>query len=121
MLASFLHNFIFIKTQKTGGTTVETVFADFCGPDDIVTPLGPRDELLRGNGKPICRNFESSKELEEKWITAILNQDSTYLREGGGTRSLKYYSHMPADEIKAKLDPEFWMDACKFTIERHPY
>jgi hypothetical protein len=120
MLASYLHNFIFIKTQKTGSTTVESVFADFCGPDDVITPLGHKDEMRRNNGKPLCRNFESSKELEDKWIASLIEGNRLYRREGA-RESMKFYSHMGAGEIKSKLDATFWANAFKFTIERHPY
>ena len=117
MLISYLHNFIFIKTQKTGGTTVETVFANFCGPDDVVTPLGRSDEMERSNGHPICRNFESTPELERAYVNALLAGEETSTRR----RDMKFYAHIPAASIKSKLDPEFWDRAFKFTIERHPY
>ena len=37
MIASYLYNYIFIKTKKTGGTTAEVTLAASCGPNDIVT------------------------------------------------------------------------------------
>ncbi len=118
MLASYLHNFIFIKTQKTGGTTVETVFASFCGPEDIVAPLGWSDEMARGNGKPICRNFAATPELEKEMIAAMIRHDGS---NRGARKILNFYAHMEAAEIKSKLPPDFWAKALKFTIERHPY
>ena len=39
MLVSHKHRFIFVKTRKTGGTSVELALAPHCGPDDIITPL----------------------------------------------------------------------------------
>jgi hypothetical protein len=44
MIVSYLHKFIFIRTKKTAGTTVEMTLAPACGPDDIITPLGTWDE-----------------------------------------------------------------------------
>lgn len=37
MIVSYSKNFIFIKTKKTAGSTVEAVLAAGCGPEDIVT------------------------------------------------------------------------------------
>ena len=38
MIVSHGRRFIFIKTSKTAGTSVEMQLSKFCGPDDIVTP-----------------------------------------------------------------------------------
>lgn len=118
MIASFLHNFIFIKTQKTGGTTVETVLANFCGPDDIITPLGKKDERARSNGTPVCRNFAGNSLLEREWIDGLFNSEDG---PQGRRNKLKFYAHIPAVLLKPRLDPAFWDRAFKFTIERHPY
>jgi hypothetical protein len=119
MLASYLHNFIFIKTKKTGGTTAEVTLGASCGPADIVTPLGPKDELLRGNGKPICRNFSSDSTIEQGLRDAIIRGDNkAYLM---ARKRCEFFSHMTATEIKAKVAPEFWEGAYRMTVERHPY
>jgi len=41
MIISHKHQFIFIKTFKTAGTSIEMYLAQFCGPDDILTPVNP--------------------------------------------------------------------------------
>lgn len=41
MILSHRHRFIFIKTLKTAGTSIEVALARHCGPDDIVTPINP--------------------------------------------------------------------------------
>jgi hypothetical protein len=54
MIASRLHNFIFIKTMKTAGTSIEMALSPHCGPDDILTPIsvgmtssGPQPASIR--------------------------------------------------------------------------
>lgn len=119
MIASHLHNFIFIKTKKTAGTTVEVALGEVCGPDDIVTPLGPTDELLRGHGQPVCRNFARNPVIEHDLKQAIItNDERQYIR---ARRKSEFYAHMKAAEIKELVAPEFWSRAFKFTVERHPY
>jgi hypothetical protein len=119
MIASYLRNFIFIKTKKTAGTSVEVALAEVCGPADIVTPLGPSDEMRRGNGQPVCRNFASDPAIEQELKEALISGDPhAYLR---ARKKCEFYAHMPAAEIKQHLPVEFWDNACKITVERHPY
>lgn len=40
-IVSFKHRFIFIKTRKTAGTSIEVHLANQCADEDIVTPLYP--------------------------------------------------------------------------------
>jgi hypothetical protein len=47
MIASFEHQFIFIKTRKTAGTAIELVLSSLCGAADIITPIHPDDEKIR--------------------------------------------------------------------------
>ena len=40
MIISYKHKFIFIKTRKTAGSTIELILRKQLGPDDIATKLG---------------------------------------------------------------------------------
>lgn len=128
MIASLLHNFIYIKTHKTASSTVEMVVARDCGPDDIITPLGPaaggtEDELSRGDGQVICRNYcperpRMEKEMQEAILAGDEDAQKTVRRY---LVKHAYWHHMPATELRARLPPEFWEKSFKFTSERHPY
>lgn len=122
MIASFLHNFIFIKTRKTAGTTIELALAPLCGPDDIITPLGGNEEDLRGSGQPLCRNFMPNSDVEKKFVELLAKSDpkSRRRRKKLITRST-FFQHTSALTAKENLPPEFWEGAYKFTVERHPY
>ena len=40
MIISHSHKYIFIKSLKTAGTSIEAALSQHCGKDDMVTPLG---------------------------------------------------------------------------------
>src|SRR3972149_2177310 len=50
MIVSHSHRFIFIKTRKVAGTSVDLFLSQFCGEEDIVTTLGPDEKLREGMG-----------------------------------------------------------------------
>lgn len=41
MVISHRHRFIFIKTYKTAGTSIEVFLSQRCGPHDVLTPILP--------------------------------------------------------------------------------
>ncbi|MGB9989633.1 hypothetical protein [Pseudoduganella rhizocola] len=41
MIISHKHCFIFVKTMKTAGTSIEVFLSSHCGEDDVVTPISP--------------------------------------------------------------------------------
>jgi hypothetical protein len=124
MIVSFDRNFIFFKTRKTGGTSIEMALAPFCGQRDIVAPIAMEDEIARiADGVVQARNFSDDRALMEVFAHAVKARDRTkcvavvaaLIRRGD------FYNHMPATAARAKLPPAFWTGAFKFTIERHPY
>src|SRR4051794_10259239 len=47
MIVSHKCRFIFVKTLKTAGTSLEVFLSQHCGPDDVVTPILPHVEPHR--------------------------------------------------------------------------
>ena len=47
VIVSHEHGFVFMKTRKTAGTSVEIALSRVCGPDDVITPVTEDDEALR--------------------------------------------------------------------------
>ena len=50
MIISHEHKFIFLKTKKTAGTSIELALSQLCGPDDVIPPITDSDEALRAEG-----------------------------------------------------------------------
>jgi hypothetical protein len=94
MIASFSSNFVFVKTRKTGGTSVEIVLSTWLSAGDICTPISKADEEIR-------RQFATVAPQREYQGAPIFN-------------------HMPAREIR-RIFPDLWASGFTFAIERHPY
>ena len=122
MIASFSRNFIFLKTRKTAGTSVECVLSAWCTDEDICTTITPVDEMERHRFGGAPRNFSTRPDLEEDMRQAI--RDGDIDRIWAVRREMKdhvvHYNHMPAAEVRRAL-PDLWERAFKFCVERHPY
>lgn len=123
MIASFAHQFIFLKTKKTAGTSVEVALASLCGDNDIITPIGLADELLRSrDGIVAARNFIADTNVDNAYRRSVLDRDADRQRKVMEiVRRQGFYSHMTAAETAIKLPKVFWDSAFKFSIVRHPY
>jgi hypothetical protein len=126
MIVSFAHNYIFIKSRKTSGTSMEIALASTAGPDDVITPLATEDELTRHELYPdaLPRNFSDSPKLEEEYRDAVRARNIKAIKRLRKEKMLdhfKLYNHSSAKRARKFLEDAFWKRAFKFTIERHPY
>lgn len=114
VILSHRYRFIFIKTAKTAGTSVEIALSKFCGEDDVITPLAPDDELIRARlGYRGPQNHLaplSSYGLRDLARLALKRR-----------KKIRFYNHMPAVEIRAIVGEEIWGSYYKFCFERNPW
>ncbi len=97
MIVSHEHKFIFIKTHKVGGTSIEYALDRFAGHDGIVTPFSVKID---------------EKERREAGIGGARNY------EKGGKR---LRAHTPAEEARALLGADIFDAYFKFSVERNSY
>jgi hypothetical protein len=114
MIISHKHQFIFIKTNKTAGTSIEIALSKYCGADDIITPIRPEDEEMRRNlGYPGPQNYQFPV-----WDTRFR---AAVTAGPKGKRKAGFYAHISAGEVEAQIGKQVWDRYYKFCFERNPW
>lgn len=113
MIISHKHKFIFLKTEKTAGTSFEIALSSICGPNDIITPISPKDEAYRRElGFKSAQNYKIHKQhlSFKKRLKRLIGQDS-----------YEFYNHMSAEEVKRNVHKSVWQSYFKFAFVRNPF
>lgn len=113
MIVSHKHRFIFIKTHKTAGSSLEMALAPLCGPDDIITPMESNADT------DLPRNFHGDAFLDRLYAKSrmtrkMINRHSPLLGSW-------YYEHMPAWRVREQIGEATWNAYFKFCFERNPW
>jgi len=95
MLVSHGKHFIFTKTRKTAGTSVESYFEPYCILDEEWQPSDHRDEYVSAGG--------------------IIGY------RGTTPNRFTYHAHMPAKTIRDLIGKDAWQRYFKFTVIRNPF
>jgi len=115
MIVSHEHKFIFLKTKKTAGTSIELALSQLCGPDDIITPLAAPDEALRNGGRG-AQNWQ----LHGWWGSPRPWWKRRLLKTNA--EDYGFYNHIPAERAKELLgDDRIWRSYFKFAFDRNPW
>jgi hypothetical protein len=119
MILSIKHKFIFIKGYKVAGTSIEMALASLCGPDDIVTPILPVDEVQRLRTNGYCRNYSADVRFEKVYLKILSETAAGDLPQRNPPESI-FYNHMPLTEV-AQLYEGSLADFKIVCAERSPY
>lgn len=106
MILSFKHKFIFLKTKKTAGTSMEIALSGICGPEDIITRITDDDQAAReALGFPGPQNHI---------IQDIRNE------RGNVPRAYKFFHHMTMKDVLERLPDLDLSGFFVFAVERDP-
>jgi hypothetical protein len=93
VIVSHTHKYIFIKSLKTAGTSLEAALSQHCSENDMVTPLG---------------DYWFNRDERGKWIHSSMNAEG-------------FSQHDPAADVRRKVPPQIWEQYFKFSITRNPW
>lgn len=116
MIVCHEHRFIFLKTWKTGGTSVELALRAICGPGDIVTPV---TEDRKGQTANPPRNYLHDRAgwgLVDRLAWAVAGPSALKRRP-----NLGFFGHVSGVEARRRLPAQVWDSHFKFTVERNPW
>lgn len=116
LIVSHRHRFIFIKTRKTAGTSIEVVLSRYCGPDDIVTVISPEDEIVRRE----VGGVGPQNHTGPIWKHEPMDIARIILRRRPERRPL-FWRHMGARHVRRLVGQDVWNSYYKFAFERNPW
>jgi hypothetical protein len=101
MIISHTHRYLFLKSVKTAGTSIEAAMSQSCSGNDVVTPLGDFSHNRDETGGALHRAMNA--DALPWWDKETIGQ------------------HVGATLMKRHLPPEIWQDYLKFSIARNPW
>ena len=112
MIISHEHRYIFIKTQKTAGTSIELALSRYCGPRDVITPVTPEDEALRDSlGGRGPQNYHRPVRTTRDAARFVLKR----------RRPDPFGNHSTATIVRGAVSKRIWRTYFKFCVERNPW
>ncbi len=93
MIISHSNQYIFIKSTKTAGTSIEAALSNHCSGNDIVTPLG---------------DYAFNRDETGAWVHKSMNEGN-------------YRQHDDARTVRDSLPADVWNRYFKFSIARNPW
>jgi hypothetical protein len=114
MIISHKYQFIFIKTAKTAGTSLEVFLSQHCGEDDIVTQISPHVE------PHVARNYEGMI-----WNPVQFVRDNRVCGIRATLRHVRqrtrFFNHMTARSVRHLVPQKVWDTYFTFCVERNPW
>ncbi len=113
MIINHKYKFIFLKTRKTAGTSIEIALSKFCDDGDVITRISKEDEQMRRKqGFPGPRNYG----VPLRHYSAL-----DWMRMAGKAKRKRFFNHADAEFVRGSLPDAIWDNYFKFTIERDPF
>jgi len=134
MIISHKYKFIFIKQEKTAGSSLEIALSKYCGLEDIVTTI--TEEYIRKKlGYPGPRNYFNNQIDYKNFLKIFKHNLKSFIKNIKLTKKIIkfknqpyyktfyksiFYEHINAFDLKSIVDKDIWNNYYKFTIIRDP-
>lgn len=112
MIISHKYRFIFLKTAKTAGTSIEIALSRHLGKDDIITPISAADERVRNS---------AGYRGPQNYRIPLRQHNFRELAAAVIGRRKRFYNHIPGLEVRNLIGDEVWNSYYKFCFQRNPF
>lgn len=121
MIVSHKYRFIFVKTLKTAGTSIEVFLSQFCGPDDILTPILPHVKPHRPRNHEGFFNHMPAHEIRDRVRQSVWNGYFTFCVERNPWDKVLSYYHMMNHRQNGSLAFDQFLSGTDFPINYPNY
>lgn len=114
MIICYRHGFVFIKTRKTAGSSLEIALSRLCGPGDVVTRLPAEEEEVRRveGGYGPANHDKRLREYRPREFWKRLRH---------GQRATRFPNHAGLVTARELADSTAWPHLLRITPERNPW
>jgi hypothetical protein len=113
MIISHKHKFIFLKTRRTGSTSLELFIFPYCGAADVVTKLST-SSITRSTGHRAQNQIRSAFRLDPR---PAINRFWPLK----GSKAIDFHDHIAAADVRAYVGEKVWHSYFKFSFDRNIY
>jgi len=123
MIISHKYKFIFIKTTKTAGTSLEIFFSTVCDEEDICTPIIPYVEphVARNYKDKAFYNHISGNEIRELVTKKIWDSYYKFCFERNPWDKVISFYHMLKKIQESEVSLEEYVNSQKFPVDSNKY
>jgi hypothetical protein len=121
MIISHKYKFIFIKTAKTAGTSIEVFLSSLCGENDILTPIFPHVEPHRARNHDGFYNHMKASEVKAVVGYSIWDEYFKFCVERNPWDKTLSHFHMIAYRSENTLSLEEYFSNGRFCINFPKY
>lgn len=113
MIISHKYKFIFIKTKKTAGTSLEVFLSQYCAANDVLTPIYPAEK------------FHEARNYLSYWnpLPEIIANRGSRLKNifSEVYNKQRYFNHITAELAMQRTSKQIWDSYYKFCVDRNPW
>tara|TARA_Y100000996_G_scaffold185206_1_gene144839 strand:+ start:389 stop:1180 length:792 start_codon:yes stop_codon:yes gene_type:complete len=122
MILNHKYKFIFLRTGKTAGTSIQFFLSQFCDDRDIISPLIEEDEIFKDK-----LNIRKAQNYENEYFSLSIKLFKNLMIDFVKGKKLifhrkfNFYDHTSINEINKYLPKDVLKNYLKFCVVRNPY
>ena len=121
MIISHKYRFIFVKTFKTAGTSIEVFLSQHCGPNDVVTPILPHVEPHQPRNHEGFFNHMPAAAIRDKVGPEVWGSYFKFCVERNPWDKVLSYYHMMNARAGGGLSLESFLHGADFPVNYPKY